>query len=117
VVVTQAQFVVFSSRSLFAEGMAARLRQHLGEHDLVQIDARQPNALQQVIAAEPVAVILDASDEEVNQLAPLSVLLNALPALHIVRLDPQRDEIQVVTSKRREAGQAQDLIDILKSLG
>jgi hypothetical protein len=95
--------------------MATRLRQYLGEHELLLLDARQPDALQTVIAAQPQAVILDAGDEEVTRLAPLGVLLSALPGLRILRLDAQRDEIQVVTSQRREAGQASDLIDILKS--
>ena len=110
---TQAKIVVLSSRSLFAEGVAARLRQFLGETEPSLIDARQPNALQDVIAAAPTAVILDAGDEEISRLAPLSVLLTALPALRIIRLDVQREEIQVITSQRREIAQARDLIDIL----
>lgn len=113
---TQAKIVVLSSRSLLAEGVAARLRQFLGEAELSLIDARQPGALQDVIAAAPTAVILDAGDEEVSRLAPLGVLLTALPALRIVRLDAQREEIQVVTSQRREIAQARDLIDILDSM-
>jgi hypothetical protein len=112
--VTRAEIVILSSRSLFAEGVATRLRQYLGEHALALVDARQPDALQAVIAAEPEAVILDAGDDEVTRLAPLGVLLSALPALRILRLDAQRDEIQVVTSQRHEARQARDLIDILK---
>jgi hypothetical protein len=95
--------------------MAARLRQQLGEQQLLLVDASQPDALRTVIAAEPEAVILDAGDEDVSRLAPLSVLFSALPAVRIVRLDTQREEIQLVTSQRREAGQASDLIDILKS--
>jgi hypothetical protein len=113
--VPRAEIVILTSRSLFAEGIATRLRQFLGEHALTLVDARQPEALQEVIAAEPQAVILDAGDEEVSRLAPLGVLLSALPGLRIVRLDAQREDIQVVTSERHEAGQARDLIDILKS--
>ncbi len=107
--------IVLSGQSLFAEGMAARLSQQLGHQRLMIINAREPEALQRVIAADPAVVILDAADQDIARLCPLSNLLNALPAVKIVRLHVQNDQIQVVTSHRRSAGQVQDLVALIQS--
>jgi DNA-binding NarL/FixJ family response regulator len=99
---------------LFAEGMAARLSQLLSQ-PLTVVDARSPQALQQVIARRPAVVILDAADEDVDRLCPLSGLLNALPAVKIVRLHVQDDQIQVITSQRHTPGRVQDLVTLIQS--
>jgi DNA-binding NarL/FixJ family response regulator len=106
--------IVLSGRSLFAEGVAARLGQQLGPQALVTINVHDTNALQQVIEAEPALVILDSTDEDVAQLCPLGALLNALPALKVVRLNPENDHIQVVTSQWRQAWQVRDLVELIK---
>ncbi|MEP7356108.1 MAG: hypothetical protein ABI847_02575 [Anaerolineales bacterium] len=110
----RARLVVLSGKSLFAEGIATRLSQQLGEHQLVIIDARESGALQRVLAAEPTAVILDASDAEVAGMCPINALLNVMPALKIVRLHLQNDDIQVVTSQRHPAAQVQDLVALIR---
>ncbi len=111
----QPRVVILSSRSLFAEGVAARLRRSLAQDELLTIDARQDDALGQVVAARPVAVVLDATDPDVTRHCPLGALLTALPSLKIIRLDPEQDQIQVVTSEQREAGHMQDLIEVIQS--
>jgi len=108
-------FVILSSRSLFAEGMATRLGQFLGADELVTVDALRPQALQSVIAAAPSVVLLDAGDEAVSQLAPLSVLLTALPTLRIIQFDPRGHQVQVITSACQNVDQAQDLVALLKA--
>jgi DNA-binding NarL/FixJ family response regulator len=110
----KARVIVLSGQSLFAEGIAARLSEQLGQQQLVTIDAREPGAVQRVIQANPAAVILDATDEDVARTCPLSTLLDALPALKIVRLNPENDQIQVVTSQRRQAWKVQDLVELIK---
>lgn len=107
--------VILSSQSLFAEGMATRLSQMLGADELLTIDAHQPHALEAVIAAQPAAVLLDAGDEVVNRLRPLSVLLTALPTLRIIQFDPRGHQVQVITSACHRVDQAQDLITLLKA--
>ncbi|MCC7360065.1 MAG: hypothetical protein IT317_11340 [Anaerolineales bacterium] len=107
--------MILSGRSLFAEGMATRLGQFLRPDELTRVDARDPHALQAVIAAQPAAVLLEAGDETVTQLDPLPGLLAALPTLRIVQLDARGHDVQVITSARRTVDQAQDLIAILKA--
>ncbi len=78
------------------------------------VNVREPGALQHVVDADPAVVILDSTDEDVAQLCPLSALLNALPAIKVVRLNPENDQIQVVTSQRLRAGQIHDLVELIK---
>jgi len=105
--------VILSGHSLFAEGVASQLRQHSRELELEVVDIRQPDAMAQIIAARPSAVILDATDSEVARLGLLSRLPLALPELKIVCLDSQQELIQVVTSEQLPADQVRDLLDVI----
>lgn len=107
--------VILSGHSLFAEGVASRLRQHLHELELEVVDPRQPDAIARITAARPSTVILDANDSEVIEACPLGRLLRALPALKVIRLDSQQQEIQVVTSELRSVSEVRDLIKVIES--
>ena len=107
------QVIVLSSHSLFVEGVATRLRQQLAEREVQTIDARQPDVLNLVIAAQPAVVILDATDTEAAQVCSVEDLLRALPSLKIIRLHPQHKQIQVVTSEQRVVDEVRDLIDVI----
>ena len=109
--------VILSSHSLYVEGIASRLRQHLDEDAIHTVDARQTAALERVIAARPSVVILDETDPEVARQFSLSTLLNALPMLTIIRLDVQQDQIQVVTSEQRSVEHVSDLIAVITTTG
>ena len=104
---------VLSSQSIFVEGVVASLRQSLGEQSLTIVDARQSDSLQRVLAARPNSVILDATDSVIAEQCPLEGLLDAMPALTVIRLDPHHDRIQVVKSEQHRGGQLSDLIDVI----
>ena len=110
----QARVVILSAQSLFAEGVASRLRQHSERLEIQTIDPRRANVTEQVIAAQPSAVIIDASDPDAEMYCSIGELLVALPSLKIIRLDPQQPQIQVVTSEQRTAGEVRDLIDLIE---
>ncbi len=105
--------IILSSRSLFVEGVATRLRQHLAEGDVHTIDARQADVLELVIAAQPSVVIVDATDTEAAQACSIGDLLQALPTLRLVRLDPQQKQVQVVVSEQRVVDEIRDLVDVI----
>jgi len=105
--------VILSGHSLFAEGVASQLRQHPQELELEVVDIRQPDALAQIIAARPSAVIMDATDPEVARLGLLSRLPLALPGLKLICLDSQQEQIQVMTSEQLSADQVRDLLDVI----
>jgi len=106
--------VILSGHTLFTEGIAARLRKHEDWLDLHMVDADRGDALQQVVAAKPSAVILDADDPQVSRHCSLNQLFMALPEVRVVRLDPERDQIQLLTSEQRLAVDIADLIDVIQ---
>lgn len=109
------QVVILSTRSLFVEGVASRLRQHLPEQAMQVVDARRQDALAQVVAAHPASVIVDAADPEATHHCSLSDLFNAMPLLTVIRLDPQHEQIQVVTSQKRQVDRVHDLVTVIQA--
>ena len=105
---------IASGRSLFAAGVASRLRQYLPEVELKLIDLRQADAPRQIASVQPTVVILDVTDPEVVELLPLQQLLKVQPSLKIIHLDPQQAEIQVITSQQHVAAEVQDLVRMIK---
>ncbi len=115
---TRTRVVILSGHSLFAEGVASRLRQHLEQLELLTVDSGQSDALDRVLVAQPAAVILDASDAgEATPHCSVDKLLRSLPSLKIIRLDPQYSTVQVVTSEQRPAGEVSDLIKVIQPSG
>jgi DNA-binding NarL/FixJ family response regulator len=106
--------VILSGHSLFTEGVAARLRKHEDILDLRMVDADRSDALQQVVSAQPSAVILDAGDPQVTRHCPLGQLFQVLPAVRVVRLDPERDQIQLLTGEQRLAADIADLLNVIQ---
>lgn len=107
--------VVLSSHSLYAEGVLSRLKAHSNALELHVVDADRSDAMDQIVAIQPTAVIVDASDKDVNAHCPLGRLLKDLPGVRIIRLDPINKGFQLVTSEQHDAEEVQELLAILKS--
>ena len=105
--------VILSSHSLFAEGIASRLRQHLQSVEFEIMDPRQPDAMAQIAATQPSIVILDGTDSGATQSCFLSKLLLTFPKLKVICLDPQQEQIQVVTSEQHRAVKVHDLVEVI----
>lgn len=112
---TRPTVVVLSSHTLFADGVSSRLQLRDEALNLIVIDARSRDAMDQIIAAGPDAVIVDASDKEANLNCPINELLAAIPVLKIIRLDPEQAGFQVVTSAQHIASEVDDLLEVIKS--
>lgn len=110
---TSPRVVILSGQSLFTEGVASRLREHLSQLELVVIDPRGMDAIEQITDFRPSAVILDSADAEVAELCPLNEILMAVPAVKVLQLDPRREQFQVVTSEEKVAGLVRDLVDVI----
>ncbi len=106
--------VILSGHSLFAEGVANRLRQYLEQVEITIVNPLQPDAMAQVAAARPSFVILDVTDSEAIRLYPLSKLLLLLPQLKVIRVNPQQGQVQVVTSEQRPAVVVRDLVEVIE---
>jgi DNA-binding NarL/FixJ family response regulator len=112
----QTHVVILSGHSLFAEGVASRLRQHPQRVNLEVMDVRHPDVMAQVASARPSAVILDATDPDIDRLCLLARLQLALPGLKVICLDPGQDRVQVMTSEQLPAGQVFDLLDVIEQV-
>jgi hypothetical protein len=108
--------VVLSTQTLFAEGLVAKLRQNAEKYQLRSLDAQLPDVMAQLAAYQPSLVLLDATDVSVCDRHLLDDLLTALPALTIVRLDPQQGQLQVVTSQQRTITRMADMVAVIDSL-
>ena len=105
--------VVLSSHTLYAEGVTSRLQLRAEALDLRVVDARNKTALDQILTLEPQALIIDASDKEAGLNCPINELLASLPALKIIRLDPEQAGFQVVTSAQHIASEVDDLLTVI----
>jgi DNA-binding NarL/FixJ family response regulator len=110
---TKPTVVVLSSHTLFAEGVTSRLQLRDEALNLSVIDARSSDAMDQIITVVPDAVIVDASDKEAGLNCPINELLAAVPALKIIRLDPEQSGFQVVTSAQHIAHEVDDLLEVI----
>ena len=110
---TRPTVVVLSSHTLFADGVTSRLKLRDESLNLSVIDARGSDAMDQIINVRPDAVIVDASDKEASLNCPINELLAAIPALKIIRLDPEQAGFQVVTSAQHIASEVDDLLEVI----
>jgi hypothetical protein len=101
---------IFSNHILLAEAIASRLRQHLSSVQFELISPDQPNAVEQIVNINPVAVILDTTDGEIFRHNPIHILLQVLPNVKIICVSLQQEQIQVVSSQMCNAGSVRDLL-------
>lgn len=111
--VPRVSVVILSGRGLFAEGVISRLRRQADRVEVHVVAADQPQAFERVVSARPAAVILDASDADIANSLPLSRLLEVLPEVRVLRLDPERDRVHVVTSEQHQASEIADLFSVI----
>jgi hypothetical protein len=110
----QTRVVILSGHSLFAEGVASRLKKHLDQLDLQVVDINEDDVLSKIVSLKPATVILEALDSETSNTIPLSKLLKSLPEITVIRLDPHQSQVQVVTSEERMLAEVKDLIEVIQ---
>jgi hypothetical protein len=111
--VPRPRVVVLTAHSLFTEGIATRLRQHLDQIDLKVVDSRGPRCLASIRQARPAVILLEASDEITSGFCTLERLLEVAPEAKVVRLDRDLDRIQVITGELKAVQGPSDLIHLL----
>ncbi len=109
----QTHVVILSNQSLFAEGIASRLRQYLQLVKLEIIDPWQLDNMSQIVAAQPSVVILDDTDPRIAQYCSLDKLLRLLPKLKVIILNLQQEHIQVLDSEQRRVTKVHDLAKMI----
>ncbi len=111
--VASSHVVILSSGSLFSEGVASRLREHIGRVQVTLMDPRLPDLSTRLSSLRPIAVILDAADPWVVEKCPLNRLLGVIPGTRIIELDSQAQQVRVVTSEHYPAKDVNDLVEVI----
>jgi len=110
----QMRVVILSSHSLFAEGVASRLREYPQRVDVRFVDPQQPDYVEQITAIHPAAIVIDAADTNNSQYCLLCDLLMSFSNVTIIRLEAQQKDIQIVTSVLHPLNEVRDLIEIVE---
>lgn len=105
---------LLTDHSLFADGLASRLREYLGSLELQVFDAGQTDALAQVAAFHPAVVILEESEARQPKPCLLKEMLNILPNLTIIYLRLEQEDIQVIESERCSAKETKEVVEIIR---
>lgn len=77
------------------------------------VDSREADALKTTVAARPEVVVFEARDGNVERPCPLVELLAGADTVRVIRLDPSRDQVQLLTSERRTVAEPVDLISMV----
>jgi hypothetical protein len=101
-VVPRTRVLVLTAHSLFTEGVANRLGQESERIDLHVVDSSDADAVSKMMEDAPA----------VECASPLVELLGKRE-VKVIRLDPGRDEVQVVTSERRSLEDPKDLLGLV----
>jgi len=107
--------IVFSSQTIYTEGIVSRLRQSPLSGETHYIAADAPDYLDQVLAIHPAIVIIDAIEDGDADCCLMCELLNAFSELTIIRLKVQEQDVQVISSSAHCVDNAQNLIDLIGS--
>jgi hypothetical protein len=111
--VSRRRVLVLTAHSLFTEGVANRLGQEVNGIDLQVVDSRDAAAVSRFLDDAPDVIVFEARDENVECVSPLVEFLGK-HEVRVLRLDPERDEVQVVTSARRDLQDPRDLLGLVK---
>ena len=108
------RLIILSDHTLFAEGVASRLRQYPERVDVRFVDPQQADYLEKIKEIRPSAVIIDAADTDRTQCCLLCDLLMALVNVTIIRLEVQHKDIQIVTSSQQPLTEVKDILDVVE---
>ncbi|MDX1435332.1 MAG: hypothetical protein R3335_00880 [Anaerolineales bacterium] len=109
----KSQVVILSGQTLFAQGIASRLKQYPQKVDVLILDPEEAQIVEQTREARPAAVIVDASEPNQETFYSLWMLLTTIPNLKVIRLHLEHSDIQIVTSTHLNASDVRDLIELL----
>ena len=114
-VILDSSVIVFSSRTIYTEGIANRLREHKFKSEIQFINMEDDDFILKVVQANPSIIIIDSTENDNPQCCLLCEILEVLPAINIIRLKIQNKDVQVIRSSPFELGNVQDMIDLIGS--
>lgn len=110
----QLRVVILSSHSLFAEGVASRLRENPQRLEVHFVDPQQPDYIEQIHTIQPAAILIAAADPISSPCSSLCKLLMSFFNVTIICLQAQNKEIQIIKSVQHDLNELKDLVAIVE---
>jgi len=104
------RIVILSRGSIFADGIARRLAEREDVAMVRLVDVRRDDVLEQVCELRPSLVILDATDAVACQRLSVACILNAVPGVTLIQVDPRSDQIVIFKSIEKQAARVHDIV-------
>ncbi len=104
--------VIICGDSVFLTGVAESLRAMPGL-EIVQVNARHPDAAARLAALQPDVIVVDQADAAVNTLL---ALLYQRPDLPVVGLDVSRNLLTILSAQEYPAADLSDLARVIQDL-
>ncbi|MBT3315814.1 MAG: hypothetical protein HN390_14495 [Anaerolineae bacterium] len=102
--------VVLAKNSLFAGGIASRLKDDSDIFNMTVINlAGAENAVEQLLHINPEIVIVDALDVRATEELPIIGILEILPKARIIQLNCSENGVRVFSSEEWEAHKTDEL--------
>lgn len=117
VAVMSLRIAVLAHHSLFADGIASRLREHSGQIEVQTVEAGAVDLPQRLQRVRPAIVLMDSTDVEAVERMPLDRLWALLPEARVMRLDPASDHVRVFSCERWRAAGIEGLIAAMLKIG
>lgn len=108
--------VVLTDYSLLAQGIASRLRQSSRSLEVVVLDFRQADVMEELVNLRPQVVIYGSRDVEQSDRIPLGSLFNMLPNLMVIELNLDNSNIQLIRGGQYNAADSTDLVSMLEDV-
>lgn len=104
-------------RSLLADGIALRLREHPELVEAQMVDASSADAVERLREICPTAVIVDATDTDALRSLPITQVLDAAPGSKAMLIDPRLGDVKVYSVLRHSARAIEELIAMVRAMG
>lgn len=108
--------VILSHRSLFASGIASRLREYPGQVEVHTLAADLPDLARELRALTPAVVIVDTTDADTARTLPLPELLGAVPDAKAILIDPRQGVVEVFSLEKHRAQGVDELIAVMREI-
>jgi hypothetical protein len=111
------KIVVLTHSSLLTAGLISRLVAYKRQFEILVVDLRESNALQQISEFKPEIIIFDEADIKNSFYPSLVDFLDSLPDAILFELRLEDPNVQMIQSIRFSASNADELVQILKTSG
>lgn len=105
--------VILSDLSLFAEGVASRLREFPDRVGFTFIDPHAEDFLEQVDAVHPDVLIIPEQEKGAPDDCNINALLKKFPGMKIIRMAVDDQTVQIIRSNELPLVELKDLLDVI----